>query len=142
MAPMSDYRADSLRPNHLLLRIHGIARIHVASRPLVLGTTASPPQSMSSASDISILAQRYIQRRCMSSNNNKDQEASGDKTTPDPKQPAAETSEQEAGRLSSIVRSVGPTLRKVTEWNVGDLLSVYAIVLLIALIIFSPYVVA
>lgn len=50
--------------------------------------------------------------------------------------------EAEPGRLSSIVRSVGPTLRKVTEWNVGDLVSVYAIVLLIALIIFSPYVVA
>lgn len=52
---------------------------------------------------------------------------------------AAET---QTGKLSSIVRSVGPTLRKVTEWNTGDLLSVYAIVLLIVLIILSPYVIA
>jgi hypothetical protein len=75
--------------------------------------------------DISL---RSIQRRCMSSN---DKNTKSDKT--------AESIEP--GRLSSIVRSVGPTLRKVTEMNVGDLVSVYAIIILIALIIFSPHVI-
>jgi Ca2+/H+ antiporter len=55
---------------------------------------------------------------------------------------AAKAGTDEPGRLSSIIHSVGPTLRKVTEWNVGDLVSVYAIVLLVLIIIFSPYVVA
>jgi hypothetical protein len=35
--------------------------------------------------------------------------------------------------------AVGPTLRKVTEWNFSDLMSVYAILFLITLIIVSPY---
>jgi hypothetical protein len=59
-----------------------------------------------------------------------------------PKEPAKVNEEikvEEPGRLSSMVRSVGPTLRKVTEWNLGDLVSVYAILFLITLIIVSPY---
>ena len=77
----------------------------------------------------------------MSSNekNTKDAPSSDNKATAKAGPPEEA---QEPGRLSSIVRSVGPTLRKVTEINVGDLVSVYAIVILIALIMFSPYMVA
>lgn len=80
----------------------------------------------------------------MSSNNKNTKGASsGDKKAESSEQPAlVEESIEEPGRLTSIVRSVGPTLRKVTEINVGDLVSVYAIVILIALIMFSPYVIA
>ena len=129
-------RTDSSRAYPLLMRIHGVScRTHVATRPIVLGT-ASPHYT-----DVSLLTQRYIKKRCMSSEKKNKNDSSGDRKSETTKE-TAEASEQGPSRLSSIVRSVGPTLRKVTEWNVGDLLSVYAIVLLIALIIFSPYVVA
>jgi hypothetical protein len=43
--------------------------------------------------------------------------------------------------LSSIVQSVGPTLRKVSDWNLGDLASVLGILVLILLIVVAPSVV-
>lgn len=125
---------SSRRTYPLLMRIHCAARIQVATRPLVPLGTASPHDT-----DVSLLARRFIQKRFMSTDQKKNKSStSSDDTKPSP---PASAEQQEHGRLSSIVRSVGPTLRKVTEWNVGDLLSVYAIVLLIALIIFSPYMV-
>lgn len=138
-----DHRNESMRLDPLLMRIQGVARIHVSSRPLALMGTASPHFMVSCASKCSILAQRRVQKRCISSNKfegDKKTPDQGDKKAPETDQGAA--ADQEPGRLSSIVRSVGPTLRKVTEWNVPDLLSVYAVVILIALIMFSPYMVA
>ena len=45
-------------------------------------------------------------------------------------------------RLTALVDSVGPTLKRVQEeWNTGDLLSVYGIVALIGVIAVAPFVV-
>ena len=116
----------------------------------MLGSAVSlqPTSFRSAASELSSLSRRRIQKRWMSSTNKEgstdeakkpiSKEAASGKKQPESEQVA---SDQEPGRLSSIMDSVGPTLRKVTEWNVGDLVSVYAIVLLIVLIIFSPIVV-
>ena len=144
-------RNESLWPDPLLPRIRqGIAGIHVSARPQMLGSAVSlqPTSFRSAASELSSLSRRRIQKRWMSSTNKEgstdeakkpiSKEAASGKKQPESEQVA---SDQEPGRLSSIMDSVGPTLRKVTEWNVGDLVSVYAIVLLIVLIIFSPIVV-
>lgn len=143
--PNIDYRNECVEPNSLMLRIQGVARIHTAARPLIIMVgTVSPHFMAHRPSEVAtlLLSKRCIQKRMMSSNNNKNTEASGDKKTESAEQSPAAAETEEPGRLSSIVRSVGPTLRKVTEINVGDLVSVYAIIILIALIIFSPYVIA
>lgn len=141
VAPVTSVCSSSfVRPGAAaLLRIRGI---HMSSRPLVMLDMLSPLSAVSSSSQASLMqAQRCTiqQQRYLSSNNNK---SSPDKPSNDNASSSTDDiASEEPGRLSSIVRSVGPTLRKVTEWNVPDLVSVYAIVLLIALIIFSPYVV-
>lgn len=124
------------RSNRLDPTIQGISRAPIHSSSPSCTGTASPHLMIlrSTVSDVPVLRTR----RWMSS---------GKKEPPKEEkveEPAKQVEEkvEEPGRLSSIVRSVGPTLRKVTEWNLGDLVSVYAIVLLIMLIIFSPYVIA
>ena len=55
----------------------------------------------------------------------------------DEKPPPPKKVEEEHGRLSQIV----PALRqRVTYFNTGDLMSVYAIVVLILVIVFSPFI--
>ena len=121
------------RRNRLYPTMQGIARSHT-SYSLCIGSTSPHFMTLRSAvSNVPVLRKR----RWMSS---------GKKGPPKEakvEEPVKEIKEkvEEPGRLSSIVRSVGPTLRKVTEWNLGDLVSVYAIVLLIVLIIVSPYVI-
>jgi hypothetical protein len=53
-----------------------------------------------------------------------------------------EEAREGSARLTALVDSVGPTLKRVSaEWNMGDLLSVYGIVALIGVILAAPMVV-
>ena len=47
----------------------------------------------------------------------------------------------EQGRLSAIADSLRPTLKRVAQWNTGDLVSVYGIVIFILVLVFSPFII-
>jgi hypothetical protein len=80
-------------------------------------------------------------RKASSSIEVKVAEEAGSTTTNGNKPPPIPESEA-ATRMHKLVDSVGPTLRRVSnDLNPGDLLSVYGIVALIALIVVAPMVV-
>jgi hypothetical protein len=100
--------------------------------------TTKPDEATNNTSPEKAKVEEQDSRKIASSIEVKVAEETGSTTTNSKKLPPIQESEA-ATRIHKLVDSVGPTLRRVSnDLNPGDLLSVYGIVALIALIVAAP----